>query len=143
MRNSVIGHHISMTVIITLFYLSLATIIGMVVWKLISLREFKLSLIEGIEKDLHGKLYESIDALWHLLQAKYFARAYALVLALFYTIAHEVLRRTLILGQKIKTRHLKLFNMVKGKGVIRKKGSVSFFLRDVAEYKESLKAEKL
>ena len=130
-----------MTIIITLFYLSLATIVGMVVWKLIYLREFKLSLIEGIEKDLHGKLYESIHALWHVLRVKYLTRAYALLMALFYTIAHEVLRRTLILGQKVKTRHLKLFNMVKGKGVIRKKGSVSFFLQDVAEYKESLKSE--
>lgn len=131
-----------MIVIITLFYLSLATIISMVAWKLVSLREHKLSLIEGIEKELHGKLYDTIHDVWHVLRVKYFARARVVLLALFFTIAHEVLHLALIVGQKLKVRHGKWYDMVKGKGVLRKKGSVSFFLQDVAEYKKSLQEKQ-
>lgn len=127
-----------MIIIVTLFYLSLITIIGMVAWKLVSLREHKLSLIEGIEKELHGKLYETIHTLWHEFRTTHLARVRAMLLMVFYTIAHEVLHLTLIVGQKLKVRHGKWYDMVKGKGVIRKKGSVSFFLQDVAEYKKSL-----
>jgi len=127
-----------MSIIITLFYLSLSTIVGMVAWKLVSLRESKLSLIEGIEKELHGKLYDTIHDAWHVLRVKYFANARVVLLALFYTIIHEILHYGLILGQKLKVRHGKWYDMVKGKGVIRKKGSVSFFLQDVAEYKREL-----
>ena len=118
-------------------------IVGMVVWKLISLRELKLSLIEGVEKELHGKLYEAIHVWWRVVVEKYAAQARAFLVALFYTVAHEVLHLTLILGQKLKARHSKWFDMVKGKGAIHKKGSVSFFLRDVAEYKKSIKSEGL
>ena len=32
--------------------------------------------------------------------------------------------------------------MVEGKGVLRKKGSVSFFLQDMAEYKKSLQVKQ-
>lgn len=127
-----------MIVIITLFYLSLMTIIGMVVWKLVSLREYKLSLIEGIEKELHGKLYDTVHDAWHVFRVKYVSRARTLLLSLFFTIAHEVLHLALIAGQKLKVRHSKWYDMVKGKGVLRKKGSVSFFLQDVAEYKKQL-----
>ncbi len=128
-----------MTLIITLFYLSLAVIMGMVAQKLVSLRALKLSLIEGVEKELHGKLYEAIHRVWHLFRVEVLARIRVLALMLFYTIAHEVLHLTLIAGQKLKVRHSKWFDMVKGKGVIRNKGSVSFFLQDVAEYKKSIK----
>lgn len=127
-----------MIAIITLFYLSLLTITGMVLWKLVSLRALKLSLIEGIEKELHGKLYDTVHEWWHIVSVKYLARVHVFMVALFYTIAHEVLHFTLILGQKLKARHSKWFDLVKGKGAIHKKGAVSFFLRDVAEYKKSL-----
>jgi len=127
-----------MIVIITLFYLSLLTIITMVAWKLVSLRELKLSLIEGIEKELHGKFYETIHNLWQVFRVKYLARVRVFILALFYTVAHEVLHVTLVAGQKLKVRHGKWFDIVKGKGAIHKKGTVSFFLRDVAEYKRQL-----
>jgi len=130
-----------MTVIIALFYLSLATIIGMVSWKLMSLRGLKLSLIEGIEKELHGKLYETIHYAWYMFRVKVLARLRKLALALFYTAAHEVFHFTELFGQKLKERHGKWFDMVKGKGVIRKKGSVSFFLQDVTEYKKSIQGK--
>ncbi|MHB1117958.1 MAG: hypothetical protein ACYCZ7_00290 [Minisyncoccota bacterium] len=127
-----------MIAIIILFYLSLLVIVGMIAWKFVSLRELKLSLIEGVEKELHGKLYEAMHTWWQVLSVKYVTRVRAMLTALFYTIAHEVLRVMLVIGQKIKVRHGKWFDMVKGKGVVRNKGSVSFFLRDVAEYKKSL-----
>ncbi|HAT68837.1 MAG: hypothetical protein A2481_04425 [Candidatus Yonathbacteria bacterium RIFOXYC2_FULL_47_9] len=126
-----------MIAIITLFYLSLMVIASMVVWKLISLRALKLSLIEGIEKELHGKLYDTIHTWWRTMSEKYVVQIRAVLVALFYAAAHEILRLMLILGQKLKARHSKWFDMVKGKGAIHKKGSVSFFLRDVAEYKKS------
>lgn len=129
-----------MIAIITLFYLSLMVIVGMVVWKLVSLRALKLSLIEGIEKELHGKLYDTIHMWWRTMSEKYVVQIRAVLISLFYAIAHEVLRLMLILGQKLKARHSKWFDMVKGKGAIHKKGSVSFFLRDVAEYKKSIKS---
>ena len=127
-----------MIVIITLFYLSLATIIGMVSWKLITLRNLKLSLVEGVEKELHGKLYDTIHNAWYVFRVVVLARIRKFALAIFYTTAHEMLHFTELVGQRLKERHSKWFDMVKGKGVIRKKGSVSFFLRDVAEYKKSL-----
>ena len=127
-----------MIVIITLFYLSLATIIGMVSWKLVTLRDLKLSLVEGVEKELHGKLYETIHYAWYMFRVVVLARIRKFALAMFYITAHEVLHFTELVGQKLKERHGKWFDMVKGKGVIRKKGAVSFFLRDVAEYKKSI-----
>jgi len=130
-----------MTVIITLFYLSLITIVGMVSWKLVTLRDLKVSLVEGMEKELHGKLYEAIHYAWHLFRIKVLARVRVIALALFFTAAHEVLRVLGVLGAKLKSRHGKWFDMVEGKGVLRKKGSVSFFLRDVAEYKKSIRVK--
>lgn len=127
-----------MTVIITLFYLSLATIVGMVVCKLVALRDIKLSLVEGVEKELHGKLYETVHSIWHVFREKVLVRVYAFILSNFFIIAHEVLHFTELAGKKIKERHGKWFDMVKGQGVIRKKGSVSFFLQNVAEYKKSI-----
>ncbi|MBI5798613.1 MAG: hypothetical protein HZB10_01640 [Candidatus Yonathbacteria bacterium] len=127
-----------MALIITLFYLSLSTIICMVAWKLVTLRDLKLSLVEGVEKELHGKLYEVIHFAWHIVRTSVLTRIRTIILALFYTVAHEALHFTELVGQKLKERHGKWFDMVKGKGVIRKKGSVSFFLRDVAEYKKSI-----
>lgn len=127
-----------MLIIITLFYLSLATIVGMVLWKLVSLRNIKLSLVEGVEKELHGKFYEKIHSMWHVFRVKVLVRVHTLTLSIFYIVAHEVLHFTELLGKKLKERHGKWFDMVKGKGVIKKKGSVSFFLQDVAEYKKSI-----
>ncbi len=127
-----------MIVIITLFYLSLATIILMVLWKLVSIRELKLSLIEGVEREFHIKFYKVVHEMWYVFLVPYLVHARAVVLALFFTIAHEALRVTSVWGVKLKARHSKLFDMVKGKGVIKNKGSASFFLRDVAEYKKSL-----
>lgn len=88
-----------------------------------------------MEKELHGKLYETIHKVWYEFRVKVMMRLWKLLLVLFYTIAHATLHFTEIIGQKIKERHSKWFDMVKGKGVIRKKGAVSFFLKDVAEYK--------
>jgi len=130
-----------MLVIITLFYLSLATIVGMVLWKLVSLRNIKLSLVEGVEKELHGKFYEKIHSMWHVFRIKVLVRVHTLTLSIFYIAAHEVLHFTELLGKKLKERHGKWFDMVKGKGVIKKKGSVSFFLQDVAEYKKSIQVK--
>lgn len=128
-----------MIVIITLFYVSLAVIVGMIAWKLVVLRNLKLSLVEGVEKELHGKMYDTILSLWHLFRTRILARLQVFATSLFYTVAHEILHFAEILGQKIKARHGKWFDMVKGKGVVRKKGSVSFFLQDMAEYKKSIK----
>lgn len=133
-----LGFYDFMTVIITLFYLSLATVVGMIAWKLVSLRDIKLSLVEGVEKELHGKVYETIHRAWYIFRLQVLARTRALSLMIFYTIAHEVLHFSEIVGKKLKERHGKWFDMVKGKGVIRKKGSVSFFLQNVAEYKKSI-----
>lgn len=130
-----------MFIIITLFYLSLATIIAMVGWKLVSLRSLKLSLVEGIEKELHGKFYEIAHLWWDIFRTKYWARARVLALSLFYIAAHEVLRFVLLVGQKLKVRLSKWHDMVKGKGVIKNKGSASFFLRDIAEHKKNIKSE--
>ncbi len=110
----------------------------MVLWKLVSLRGLKLSLVEGVEKELHGKLYETIHKVWHMFRVSVLARIRTIALVFFYTVAHEMLRFTEFIGQKLKERHGKWFDMVKGKGVIKKKGAVSFFLRDVAEYKKSI-----
>jgi hypothetical protein len=130
-----------MTIIITLFYLSLVIIIAMVGWKLVSLRALKLSLVPGVEKELHGKLYEALHTGWHMFRVQVLARARKFALSVFYMIAHEVLRYTIIIGRKFGARFHRWFDMVKGKGEIHKKGSVSFFLRDIAEHKESLKSE--
>jgi len=127
-----------MIIITTLFYLSLATITVMVGWKLLKLRALKLSLIEGIENELHNKLYKKIHEFWNIFREKYLVRARLFLLALFYVVAHWVLNKTLIAGQKLRERHKKWFDMVKGKGVVGKKEMSSFFLRNVAEYKKSL-----
>lgn len=114
---------------------------GMIAWKLVSLRELKLSLVEGVEKELHGKLYETIHRVWHVFRTKVLVKIKEYALIAFFTIAHEVLHLIGIMGSKLKERHRKWFDMVEGKGALRKKGSVSFFLRDVAEYKKSLKTK--
>lgn len=133
-----------MLYIIILFYLSLATIIIMVGWKLVSLRKLKLSLIEGVEKEFHGKFYEISHRLWYALRVKYFTQIRTLIVQIFYVIAHEILRVVGIWGQKLKERHSKWFDMVKGKGEVNNKnGSVSFFLQDVSEYKKSIKSEDI
>lgn len=131
-----------MTVIITLFYLSLITVAGMISLKLISLRDVKVSFVEGVEKEIHGRLYETIHTVWHIFRVNILTKIRTFALALFYTVAQEVLRAMGIVGNKLRARHGKWFDMVKGKGVIKKKGSVSFFLRDVAEYKKSLQEKE-
>lgn len=130
-----------MIIIITLFYTSLLTIIAMVSWKLVALRKLKLSLVEGVENELHGKLYEFIHETWHMFRVTYFARARAFAISTFFTIAHEVLHFIGIVGLKLKERHGKWLDMVKGKGVIKNKGSVSFFLKDVSEYKKTIQVK--
>lgn len=127
-----------MSIIITLFYISLATIIFMIVRKLVVLRNLKLSLVEGVEKEIHGKFYETAHHAWHVFKEKVLFKIKTILLAIFFTIAHEVLHYVGVLGAKLKERHAKYFDMVEGKGVLRKKGSVSFFLRDIAEHKKSL-----
>ncbi len=131
-----------MIIIITLFYASLLTIVVMVSWKLVVLRKLKLSLIEGAEKELHGKFYEMVHELWHVFRAKVLDRVRVFAISVFFTVAHEVLHFAGIMGAKLKERHSKWFDMVKGKGVINKKGSASFFLRSVAEYKESTESKE-
>ncbi len=128
-----------MIIIITLFYASLLIIVFMVSWKLVLLRNLKLSLIEGAEKGLHGKFYEMVHEIWHIFHVKVLARARVFATSVFFTVAHEILHFAGVMGAKLKERHSKWFDMVKGKGIIKKKGSASFFLRDVAEYKESIK----
>lgn len=130
-----------MTIIIALFYLSLLTIIAMVSWKFVTLRELKLSLVDGVENELHSKLYEFMHHAWYVFRTVYVARVYAWMLSVFYVVAHEVLHFAEVVGVKLKERHRKWFDMVKGKGVIRKKGSASFFLRDVSEYKKTIQVK--
>ncbi len=132
-----------MIIIITLFYASLLTIVVMVSFKLVVLRKLKLSLIEGAEKELHSRFYEMVHEWGHMFRVKVLSRARVLAVSMFFIVAHEALHFTGIVGAKLKERHAKWFDMVKGKGVIGKKGSVSFFLRNVAEYKESKKSESL
>lgn len=133
-----------MTFIITLFYLSLITIVGMVGWKLVSLRKVKLSLLEGVvEKELHTNVHGSLVNAWHLLRTKYLVQARTFIVALFYTVAQRVLRFVLESTRKLQARNGKWYDMVKGKGVLKNKGSVSFFLRDVAEYKKSIKSDSV
>ena len=131
-----------MIIIITLFYFSLATIILMVLWKLVSIRELRISLIEGLEKEFHGKIYEKVHELWHLFFVRQLAYIRAVIVVFLFTIVHETLRIAEVLGERLKVRHRKIFDLVKGKGVISKKGSASFFLSDVAKYKKSIIADK-
>lgn len=113
----------------------------MVGWKLVSLRKLKLSVVAGaVEKELHSNLYEIIERGWYIFRTKYLFRAREFALVLFYAIAKKVLHFTAVQIHRFQARHAKWYDMVKGKGVIKKKGSVSFFLQDVAEYKKSLKA---
>ncbi len=132
-----------MIVIITLFYVSLTTIILMVLWKLVSIRKLKLSLISGAEKEFHRKFYKVVHGMWYVFLVPHIIRIRVFALSLFFIVAHEALRIVGVWGQKFKVRHSKLFDMVKGNGLIEKKGSASFFLRDVAEYKESIKSKSL
>jgi hypothetical protein len=124
-----------MIIIIILFYVSLVTIVVMVGWKLISLREMKVGLFEGIEQEIHGKFYEFMHRIWTAFRVNVWMRIRRVFLL---AIAHESLYFAGVLGKKIKKRHQKWFDMVEGKGVIKKKGAVSFFLQDVGEYKKSL-----
>ncbi len=106
-----------------------------------SLREHKLSLIEGIEKELHSNLYKIMNEGWYIFCTKYLMRARAFTLALFYTVAHDILYSVGVLGNKFKERHRKWSDMVKGKGLIHKKGSASLHLRDISEYKKGLSTD--
>ncbi len=131
-----------MIIIITLFYASLLTIVVMVSLKLVVLRKLKLSLIDGAGKELHGKLYDIVHELWQVFRVKVLTRVRVYSLAMFFTLAHEILHFAGVMGAKLKERHSKWFDMVKGKGVINKKGSASFFLRGVAEFKNQLSEKK-
>ncbi len=127
-----------MSVIITLFYISLSLVVGMVGLKLVSLRNLKLSLVEGVDREFYGKVYAKANETRRVLRKKYYIPLRTLSRALFFYAAHHVLHAGLILGNKIKARHSKWYNMVKGKGVIKQKGSVSFFLQNVSDYKKSM-----
>lgn len=131
-----------MIIIITLFYCSLFVIMVMMGWKLVSLREHKLSLLEGIEKEIHSKAHKTVNEWWHLFRTKYLVKARALALVLFYRVAHDILHFAGILGNRLKERHRKWFDMVKGKGVIHKDGPVSLHLRDISEDKKQLTIDK-
>lgn len=116
----------------------------MVSWKLVSLRKVKLTLVEGsVEKELHSNLYQSLERGWYVFRSVYLVHAKAYAMTLFYAAAKKVLGWVLRVTQKVQEKHGKWYDMVKGKGVIKKKGSVSFFLKDVAEYKKSIKSESL
>ena len=133
-----------MSFLITLFYLSLITIVAMVGLKLVSLRRVKVSVITGtVEKELHSHSYEVARGLWHTFRTNYLVKARVFILALFYTVAQKVLRFNAKLIHKVQAKHGKWYDMVKGKGTLKKKGSVSFFLRDVAEYKKTMKSDSL
>ena len=125
-----------MIVIITLFYISLVVIVGMIAWKLVEIREVKMSLIEGIEKDLHGKLYEVTHAVWHKIRDDYGVRAKHFFLMVYVALERTAFRVAVKLVKKLQVRQGKLYDMVQGKGVIKNKGSVSFFLKEVSSYRE-------
>lgn len=127
-----------MSIIITFFYLSLAMIVGMLSFKLMSLRKLNLSVIEAVERELYRNLYARVSETTKVLRQRYYVPLRALSRALFFYGAHRVLHAALIVGNKIKARHSKWYNMVKGRGVIRQKGSVSFFLQNVTDYKKTM-----
>lgn len=131
-----------MIIITTLFYSSLVIVTLMIARKLIVIRPLKFSLIEGVEKELHGKFYEKMHEAWDLVYKKYLIRVKSYLVALFYTAVHKILHFLLIIGRKFKVYHDRWYNMVKGKGVIKKKGSVSFFLREISEHKKQVASEK-
>src|SRR5574343_14078 len=124
-----------MIVIITLFYISLVVIIGMIAWKLVEIREVKMSLIEGIEKDFHGKLYEVTHEIWHKVRTVYFVRMRHIALMIYVWLERLFFRLVVKLAKKLQVRQGKLYDMVQGKGVVNSKGSVSFFLKEVSSYK--------
>ncbi len=124
--------------IITLFYTALSVIVGMVIWKLIFLRELKLSLIEGIEKELHHKFYEVIHAWWHIVLAKFILPAGNFIIGIFYISVRWIINRALISSHKLRIRLAKWSDMVKGKGVVHGNSSASVFLNTIAEYKKQI-----
>lgn len=128
-------------ILISMFSLSLAICVGMIARKLISLRKLKLSLVESIDRELYMKLSGKAHEFGHVLNTRYYVPFRAFVRTLFFFVAHHVLHGGLIIGGKIKTRHIKWYNIVKGKGVIKQKGAVSFFLQDVAEHKRMLRTK--
>lgn len=130
------------TTIITLFYLSLGLIVGMIGGKFISLRKLKLSMVDGIEKELYGTVSTKTLEVAHAVHKGYLVPLRQILQALFYIAAHWVLHQGLILGKKLKVYHSKWYDMVKGKGVIRQKGAVSFFLRDIGDYKKTLQPQE-
>lgn len=126
-----------MIVIIILFYFSLTVVVAMVLKKLLEIRELKLSVIEGIEKDFHGKLYELVHDFWYDFRIKVVARTREFLLHTLRVAEHAVLGFLIRTADRLKRRHRKLYNMVKGEGELHNKGSVSFFLREISDYKKS------
>lgn len=124
-----------MIVIIILFYCSLAVVVAMVIKKLFEIRELKLSVIEGIEKEFQGKLYELVHDFWYDFRIKILARSRVIAIQTLRIVEHAVIGFIIKVGDRLRKRHRKLYDMVKGKGVIKNKGSVSFFLKEVSEYK--------
>ena len=125
-----------MIVIITLFYVSLVVISAMVAWKLVEIREVKMSIIEGIEKDLHGKFYEVTHEFWHKVRTIHFVRMRHIGLQIYVWLERLFFRLVVKLAKKLQVRQGKLYDMVQGKGVIKNKGSASFFLQEVSTYKK-------
>ena len=125
-----------MTVIIILFYLSLAVVVALVIKKLLEIRALKLSVIEGIEKEFHGKLYELVHDFWYGFRIKVVARTREISLHVLRVAEHAILGLVIRMADKLKRRHRKLYNMVKGEGEINPTGSVSSFLQGVSGYKK-------
>lgn len=131
-----------MTVIIILFYLSLAVVVALVIKKLLEIRALKLSVIEGIEKEFHGKFYELVHDFWYGFRIKVVARTREVLLHVLRVVEHAVLGLVIRTADKLKRRHRKLYNMVKGEGEIRPTGSASSFLKDISGYRKTEEATK-
>ncbi len=131
-----------MTIIITLFYLSLLVVVAMIVKKFLEIRTLKLSLVEGIEQEISRKAHHFIQIFWYDWCLVLISRTHAGVVRGWYVLEHAVLGLIIRLSERLKRRHHKLYDMVKGKGVLKNKGSVSTFLKEVSTYKEEEKSSK-
>ena len=131
-----------MIVIIILFYCSLAVVVAMVLKKLLEIRELKLSVIDGIEKEFHGKLYELVHDFWYAFRIKVIARSREELVHGIRVVEHAFLGLFIRTSDKLKRRHRKLYNMVKGEGEIRNAGEASTFLKDISGYRKSEEAPK-
>lgn len=117
------------------FIVSSLGIIGMILMKLRELKTGKLSLLSRIsERTNHSfrNAYRSVKTFF-----SYFTKRNAVLLARFLLVRTILFLRKiyLIVKNKIMSYETaqKLRDMINGKGVIKKKGAVSFFLQRIAE----------